>query len=67
MLSNYITFDNIANDNSDIFNYYDSNDEIDFLLPKDNFDNEIDTNPENNTWRIDYFSFIENEINKIEK
>ena len=64
--SNIIAFDNISSDNSSIarFNYYNSNDEISPEdIFEDVFDNEIDTNPENNTWRIDYFSFIENEIN----
>ena len=63
--SNYITFENNSSDNSSITIYsnYNSNKEFSFL--EDIFDNEIDNYRENNLWRIDYFSFIESEINKI--
>ncbi len=69
LLSNYITFENNSNDNSylTIYSNYSSNKgEIFFTSIEDIFDNEIDKSPDNNTWRIDYFSFVENEINKLD-
>ena len=73
LLFNEITFENISYDNKSIDinnnNYNISERENYFLLSlqEDVYQNLIDENSENSTWRIDYLSFIESIINKIEK
>ena len=67
LLFNEITFENTSYDNTyiDINNNYIYNlseEENYFLLflHEDFYDNETDENSENNTWRKDYLSFVDN-------